>query len=150
MSIEIERKFLVKNDSFLSSATECREIAQGYLCTDPSATVRVRISGEKAWITVKSSGSDIARPEWEYSIPVDDARQMLEACCGGRTVAKKRYIVPFEGLVWEVDVFEGRHAGLVVAEVELPSEDCPVTLPSFVGEEVTGDARYYNSSLSQA
>lgn len=149
MAKEIERKFLVISDSFIKNAVSSREISQGYLCTNPDATVRVRISGPDAWLTVKSRNHGAARGEWEYPVPVDDARSMLAECCAGRSLEKTRYIVPAaeEGLKWEIDVFHGRHEGLVVAEIELLSEDTPFTRPPFIGEEVTGNPRYYNSVL---
>lgn len=149
MAKEIERKFLVTDPGFKTAATSCREISQGYLCTDPDTTVRVRISGPQAWLTVKSRNHGAARGEWEYEIPADDAREMIAECCGGRVLEKTRYIVPAaeKGLKWEIDVFHGRHEGLIVAEIELPSEDTPFSLPAFIGKEVTGDVRYYNSVL---
>lgn len=150
MALEIERKFLVVNSDYRTSAVAVKSIAQGYLCTDPDTTVRVRIAGSEAFLTVKSRNRGAVRGEWEYEIPLEDARELM-ACCGKRTLEKKRYIVEAEnGLRWEVDEFGGRHAGLVVAEIELPSEDTPFALPSFVGQEVTGDVAYYNSTLSHS
>lgn len=149
MSKEIERKFLVTDDSYKAAATDKLEIAQGYLSTDADATVRVRISGEKAWLTVKSRNRGAVRGEWEYAVPVGDAREMLASCCGGRLIEKTRYIVDAGGgLRWEVDEFHGRHQGLVVAEIELPAEDTPFVKAPFVGREVTGEPEYYNSSLA--
>lgn len=149
MAKEIERKFLVISDNFINEAVSSREISQGYLCTNPDATVRVRISGREAWLTVKSRNHGATRGEWEYPVPVDDARRMITECCGGCSLEKTRYIVPATeaGLQWEVDVFHGHHEGLILAEIELPAEDTSFTLPSFVGKEVTGDTRYYNSVL---
>lgn len=146
MAKEIERKFLVVNDAFFSMASRSVDIEQGYLCTDPDSTVRVRIKGDEAFITVKSRNYGATRNEWEYSIPVSDAREMMECCRG--VIKKRRFLVPYDGLVWEVDVFGGRHSGLVVAEVEIGSEDVRLSLPPFVGEEVTSDPRYYNSVLA--
>lgn len=146
MAKEIERKFLVANDTFFSMASRSVDIEQGYLCTDPDSTVRVRIKGDEAFITVKSRNQGATRNEWEYPIPVGDACEMMECCRG--VIKKKRFLVPYDGLVWEVDVFGGRHSGLVVAEVEIESEDVRLSLPPFVGEEVTGDPRYYNSVLA--
>lgn len=148
MAKEIERKFLVINSTYKVLATDSRDMAQGYLSSDIEATVRVRISGDKAWITVKSRNRGAVRDEWEYEIPVNDAREML-AICKGKVIEKTRYYVPDGGLTWEIDEFHGEHAGLVVAEVELPDADYPVSLPTFVGDEVTGDPRYYNSTLSK-
>lgn len=148
MSKEIERKFLVKDNSFVAMATEKRSISQGYLSTYPEATVRVRIADGRAWLTVKGRNAGAVRDEWEYGVPAADADEMLDRCCGERRVDKTRHIIPFGGQTWEVDVFGGRLAGLIVAEVELESADAAVELPPFVGREVTDDARYYNSVLS--
>ena len=151
MAKEIERKYLVTDDSYKSSAIRKTVIRQGYLSTDPDATVRIRIAGEKAYITIKSRNEGCVRNEWEYPVPTEDALQML-GCCKGRTIEKTRYIVPagHDNLKWEVDEFHGRHDGLVLAEIELPSEGYGFALAPFVGNEVTGDPRYYNSALSEA
>ena len=147
MAKEIERKFLVENANFEAFSTRSYEITQGYLSRRVDATVRVRIRDDKAFLTVKGRNQGIVRDEWEYEIPVSDARDMLDRCAEGAVLSKTRHIVPFEGHVWEVDVFHGSHEGLVVAEVELPSDDAEFPLPSFVGKEVTGDPRYYNSNM---
>lgn len=150
MALEIERKFLVLNSDYRANAVGVKVIAQGYLCADPDTTVRVRIAGEQAFVTIKSRNCGAVRGEWEYEIPLADGRELL-GCCGGRTVEKTRYLVPAsDGYIWEVDEFGGRHAGLVVAEIELPAEDAAFHLPTFVGEEVTGNPAYYNSVLSQS
>lgn len=148
MAKEIERKFLVNGDGYKSAATGCRHIEQGYLSTSADATVRVRIADERGFITVKSRNRGAERGEWEYEIPVADARAMI-ALCGGNTLRKTRWLVPAgEGLTWEVDEFGGRLDGLTVAEIELPATDTPLPpLPPFIGREVTGDPRYYNSQL---
>lgn len=148
MGKEIERKFLVCDSSFVAMATESAEIMQAYLSVNADSTVRVRIFGSKAFITVKGRNEGIVRDEWEYGIPVADAREMIQRCCGGSVLEKIRYKVPFHNRTWEVDVFKGRLEGLVIAEVELPSADTLVQLPPFAGREVTGDTRYYNSMLS--
>lgn len=146
MGKEIERKFLVVGTSFVDRATASHTIAQGYLSTDPDRTVRVRILDDKGFITVKTRNSGAVRGEWEYEIPVADARELLPACL--KTLEKTRYVVPAgDGLRWEVDVFAGRLDGLVLAEIELPEADTPFQKPGFIGEEVTGDPRYYNSNL---
>lgn len=148
MSLEIERKFLVNSTSYRTLAVKSFHIVQAYLSTDADATVRVRIKDDEAYITVKSRNSGAVRHEWEYPIPVGDARAMIEHCCGDRVLEKTRYLVPgADGYVWEVDEFGGRHQGLVVAEIELPSEDTPFGKPDFIAEEVTGDPAYYNSVL---
>ena len=146
MGKEIERKYLVKDDSYLHMASGNVEIVQGYLSADADATVRVRLWGDKGRLTVKSRNRGAVRGEWEYSVPESDAREML-GLCGSRVLEKTRYQVPFCGRIWEVDVFHGRHTGLVLAEVELDSETQAYELPPFVGTEVTGDPRYYNSNL---
>lgn len=127
-------------------------IVQGYLSTLKEATVRVRLVGsdgaEHGYLTVKGVNRGAVRGEWEYEIPVSDARQLLELS-QSRIIDKMRYVVPYAGMAWEVDEFGGDHAGLVLAEVEMPTVDTEVVLPPFVGDEVTGDARYYNSTLAQ-
>lgn len=148
MSLEIERKFIVNSDLYKSMSTSRHHIEQYYLSTDKSRTVRVRIIDDKhAYLTIKGVNIGVTRQEWEYEIPVDDAREMI-GLCEGKGLSKWRYIVPWEGHTWEVDVFEGRLMGLVVAEVEIGAENEDVVLPPFVGEEVSGDKRYYNSVLS--
>lgn len=147
MAIEIERKYLVANDSFRSLAIKAITIWQGYLSTDPDATVRLRIADDRAYITIKSRNKGAARGEWEYEIPLADALAMKPLCKA--TLAKVRHIVPDGGHVWEVDEFGGRHSGLALAEIELRSEDEHFDLPPFVGDEVTGDPKYYNSNLSK-
>ena len=147
MAKEIERKFLVTGDSYRALSSGSKHIEQAYLNRDPRATVRVRIVDGEARLTVKGINDGAVRDEWEYAIPVSDAREMIDRCATGRVIVKTRFIVPFGGRTWEVDEFEGSLTGLVVAEVELPTADAEVSLPPFAGEEVTGDPRYYNSSL---
>lgn len=147
MSKEIERKFLVINDSYKSMATHSIEIIQGYLSRKIEATVRVRITGDTARLTVKGANSGIVRNEWEYDIPLIDAREMLSDCASGRVISKTRYVVPYGGSVWEVDNFHGDLEGLTVAEIELPDKESDFRLPPFVGREVSGDPAYYNSNL---
>ena len=148
MALEIERKFLVVSDAYRELASEVHTIEQGYICRVPNGIVRVRVLDERAFITVKTRKVGIVRYEWEYEIPVAEAREMLAKVCGGSSVSKRRYIVPTaDGRRWEIDEFGGKHAGLVVAEIELPSENAPFERPGFIGGEVTGDARYYNSNL---
>lgn len=147
MAIEIERKFLVDDlDAALAGSVACERIAQGYLSADPDATVRVRIRGERGFLTVKSRNRGAERGEWEYEIPEADVRELL-ALSRTPIVDKVRHRVPFGGLMWEVDVFS-RPAGLVLAEVELPRADARITLPYWVGREVTSDPRYFNSNLA--
>lgn len=149
MAKEIERKFLVKDNSFDQMTIGRRHICQAYLCDRPEATVRLRVSDDRAFITVKGKNSGAVRDEWEYDIPVADAVEMAGRLAGGWSIDKVRHIVPFGGHTWEVDVFHGRHEGLVLAEVELDSDEAEVELPPFVGEEVTGVTDYYNSVLAK-
>ena len=145
---EIERKFLVTGD-FKKHATKQTKIVQGFLSTVPERTVRVRIKGDKGFLTVKGIGnqSGASRFEWEKEISVEDAQDLLAICEPG-VIDKTRFIVPAgNGLVFEVDEFYGTNEGLTVAEIELPSEDTPFEKPDWLGEEVTGDVRYYNSML---
>jgi adenylate cyclase len=120
---------------------------QGYLTSDPVRTVRVRIEGERAVITIKSKSTGATRGEWEYEIPVPDAAELLERLCEQPLVEKVRHRIGYKGHTWEVDEFQGENAGLVVAEIELGSEDEAFEKPDWIGQEVTGDPRYYNSSL---
>ena len=149
MAKEIERKFLVDGTTYRDLSCSRVVISQGYLCRDPERTARVRIFGERACLTVKSASVGPVRDEWEYSIPVDDAARMMTLCTG-RIIRKTRYIVDAgDGLRWEVDEFDGDLAPLVLAEIELPSASYPLpTLPGFIGREVTGEPRYFNSALA--
>ena len=149
MGIEIEHKFLVKNDSYRSMAVSESEIMQGFLSRVPERTVRVRARGDKGFITIKGKGSGAAHPEFEYEVPLDDAKQML-SMCEPPVINKTRYIVMHDGNRWEVDEFHGELQGLVIAELEVVSEEYRFSLPPFVGLEVTGDRRYYNSQLGVA
>lgn len=146
---EIERKFLVKSE-FRHLATAEYKICQGYLVADPQRTVRVRIKGDKGYLTIKgaSTADGLSRFEWEKEIAANEAEMLLKLCLPG-AIEKTRYIVPFGGLTFEVDEFFGENAGLVMAEVELKSATQQVSLPEWIGQEVTGDKRYYNSYLSQ-
>jgi adenylate cyclase len=145
MGIEIERKFLVTGDGWRQGTGLA--YAQGYLNRDPQRTVRVRIAGGKAFLTVKGASKGATRAEFEYAIPVDDAAQLLELS-DGPVVRKVRRVIEHAGSTWEVDEFEGDNAGLVLAEVELESEGQAYSKPEWLGREVTGDPRYYNSSLA--
>ncbi len=151
MAIEIERKFLVCNDSWRKDEhgqpVMGTVFRQGYMA-DGDATVRVRIQGAQARLTIKGKTQGMSRLEFEYEIPMGDAIQMLDSLCKKPLVEKTRYVRQENGLTWEIDVFEGENRGLVLAEVELESEDQQVQLPEWVGEEVTHDRRYYNVNLS--
>ena len=149
MHIETERKFLVRNLEFKEEAKECLHMEQGYISRSEGKTVRVRISGAQAFLTIKGpSANGISRLEWEKEITVDDAEDLMQLCCGG-TIIKDRYIIPAgNGRFFEVDEFFGDNAGLVVAEIELGEEDESFIHPAWLGKEVTGDRRYYNSELT--
>jgi adenylate cyclase len=144
MGIEIERKFLVSGSDWRDS--DPVYFCQGYLNADKFRTVRVRVAGGEGFLTIKGPTSGASRFEFEYSIPVDDARELFKLC-DGPLIEKHRRFIDYGGLTWEVDEFLGENEGLIVAEVELQSEDQVLDLPSWIGVEVTGDQRYYNSSL---
>lgn len=146
MGLEIERKYLVKDDSYRAMTEESHMIRQGYLQRDPSRTVRIRTYDSKGFITVKGITKGCTRIEYEYEIPLEDASRML-ALCDGRVISKVRNIVHHMGMKWEVDEFLDDLSPLTVAEIELPDEDFKFELPDFIGEEVTGDPKYYNSNL---
>ncbi len=147
--LEIERKFSVKSTNFLANAKESYKITQGYLNTDKNRTVRIRIKGEKGFITVKglSSADGLSRFEWEKEINIKDAEALL-LLCEDFVIDKTRYLIPFDTIVFEVDVFEGANEGLVIAEVELETTDQQFDKPEWLGEELTGDERFYNAYLS--
>lgn len=146
MSKEIEHKYLVKNDSYKEMAQSHVRIIQGYLNRTPKSTVRLRKYGDVAFLTIKSKNIADSRDEFEYEIPVSDFEQMIKIC-DGRIIDKTRYIVNYEGYKWEVDEFHNDLAHLIIAEVELAYSHHNYPLPPFVGEEVTGNDKYYNSNL---
>lgn len=147
MAKEIERKYLVLNDEYRVMASECHQIKQGYLSTRKEATVRVRIMDKLAFITVKGITEGCTRSEWEYQIPYGDAEEMLKLA-QGIIIDKTRYVVKTGGYTWEIDEFHGKHDGLVLAEIELNNEKETFPIPPFIGEEVTGNVAYYNSTLA--
>jgi CYTH domain-containing protein len=146
VGVEIERKFLVASDAWRALGTPAL-LRQGYLNADPARTVRVRIEGQGAAITIKSKNVGATRGEWEYPIPLLDAAELLDGLCERPLIEKYRRRIDYHGHVWEVDEFLGENAGLVVAEIELGGADDVFARPDWIGEEVTGDPRYYNSSL---
>ena len=146
MAKEIERKFLVKNESFKLFSTGVI-YRQGYLNRDKERTVRVRVAGELAFITIKGLTNGMERLEFEYRIPLEDANEMLETICVKPFIEKLRYKIMSDGHIWEVDEFIGDNEGLTVAEVELKSPEEHVIIPDWVGPEVTGDLMYFNSNL---
>ena len=146
MAKEIERKFLVKGDAWRSLA-EGVSYRQGYLNSQKERTVRIRTVGEKAYLTVKGPTRGVTRTEFEYEIPYEDCLAMLEELAEKPIIEKKRHRIPAGSYVWEVDEFFGVNEGLILAEIELPSEDAVFEKPDWIGEEVSGDPRYFNSSL---
>jgi adenylate cyclase len=148
--IEIERKFLVKSEEFKTISFSKNEIAQGYLNSNPERTVRVRIKGNQGYLTIKGKGNEtgMSRLEWEKEIPIDEAKMLLNLCESG-VISKMRYEVKFGNHVYEVDVFFGENEGLIIAEIELESEDEAFEKPNWLGDEVTNNEKYYNSYLSK-
>jgi adenylate cyclase len=149
VATEIERKYLVNTDRWVAEPSQGRRYRQGYICAEYDRVVRVRTVGDEGFVTIKGATQGIARLEFEYAIPVGDAREMLERLCAWPLIEKTRYRVPVAGRTWDVDVFEGENAGLVVAEVELPSADAEVVLPAWAGAEVSADPRYHNANLAR-
>jgi CYTH domain-containing protein len=147
MATEIERKFLTTDKVDWAALGQGQEFCQVYLSLKPEATVRLRIAGEQAFLTIKGKTSGISRTEFEYPIPVTDARQMLAQLCEKPLIEKTRYFIPYGQHTWEVDVFSGDNQGLVVAEIELKHSDETFLSPQWLGQEVSNDARYFNSNL---
>ncbi|WP_283151361.1 CYTH domain-containing protein [Silvimonas soli] len=146
MAQEIERKFLLSSEDWRNQAENATRIAQGYLNADPARTVRVRIKGEQGFLTIKGKNEGITRAEYEYPIPLGDAAELLQLC--PTVLDKTRHEIRNGGFLWEIDEFAGDNAGLIVAEIELPTADTEFVKPDWLGAEVSGDARYYNSALS--
>lgn len=146
MSVEIERKFLVRGSAW-KTLGQGVAIRQGYLSTNPDRVVRVRIEDDKATLTIKGRTNGITRGEWEYAIPLADADQLLNDLCERPLIEKTRTRILYEGMTWEVDEFFGDNLGLVVAEIELESEAQAFSKPDWIAEEVTDDARYFNANL---
>ncbi|MBT91431.1 MAG: adenylate cyclase [Deltaproteobacteria bacterium] len=148
MGMEIERKFLVLNEDWKVGAVGTF-LHQGYLNRHPQRSVRVRVKGQQAVLTIKGMVSEISRFEYEYPVPLADAEHMLKELCEPPTLEKTRYLVECEEMCWEIDEFHGDNAGLVVAEIELENEEQPFAKPPWLGEEVSRDPRYLNINLSQ-
>ena len=148
--MEIERKYLVTSDSYKQMAVARYHICQGYISREKTGTVRIRITDDKAYLTIKGkpAAGHFARYEWEKEIDVQEAKELMQLC-QGTIIDKTRWIVPAaeEGFKWEVDEFHGKHEGLTIAEIELTSEEQEVEKPDFVGEDVTSDPRYYNANM---
>lgn len=151
MAVEIERKFLVNGEGWRQGVEAALRMHQGYISVNADKTVRVRIvdgpDGRRGWLTIKGRARGLARPEFEYEIPFEDGVEMLDLFCQGRTLEKVRHHVPWEGHLWEVDVFEGNNEGLILAEIELDEDDEAFEIPPWVGQEVSGDVRYFNARL---
>lgn len=146
MPVEIERKFLVNGVAWKQDAAGVL-FRQGYLSVSKERTVRVRVAGEQGFLTIKGATTGIARAEFEYAIPLDEANEMLDTLCLKPLIEKRRYRVPYGQSLWEVDEFLGENLGLVVAEIELCDAQQEIDLPEWIGREVSDDARYFNSSL---
>ena len=149
MATEIEHKFLVANDDWRAFVTHSENYQQGYLNSDETSSVRVRIAGEKAWLNIKSATIGTQRLEFEYEIPVADAQQMIVTLCHKPLIEKTRYFIKQAPHTWEIDVFTGENQGLIVAEIELSAIGEAFHKPAWLGEEVTEDVRYYNNNLSR-
>ncbi len=149
MAEEIERKFLLRNDDWRSAVVETCDYRQGYMANTDRCSIRVRLSSDRAHINLKGAALTIRRLEYDYEIPYEDGLEMLERFCQDAIVEKRRHIVPYEGHRWEIDVFTGENAGLVVAEIELGSIDEDFVRPPWLGEEVSDDPRYYNVYLAR-
>lgn len=149
MAIEIERKFLLRNDDWRDEVYASQRLSQGYLCQGENKAIRVRIAGDQAHLNIKTTGDGLHRLEFEYAIPLEDARQLLDEVAKRPWIDKTRHLVKRGKHTWEIDEFHGDNAGLIVAEIELDSADEAFERPDWLGEEVTQDRRYYNSSLSE-
>jgi adenylate cyclase len=149
MALEIERKFLLRNDDWRSEVKQSFFLRQGYLNAEQRCSVRVRTSGLHAWLNIKGATVGAERLEFEYEIPLADANILLDQLSHGPVIEKTRHLVEVGGHLWEIDVFAGDNAGLVVAEIELEHADEPFEKPSWAGEEVTHDIRYYNTMLAR-
>jgi adenylate cyclase len=147
MGKEIERKFLVKGDSWRGPGRGIL-VRQGHLSTDPERVVRVRTAGKRGYVTIKGKGQGLTRPEYEYGIPPREAAEILDTLCVGSIIEKTRYHVEYEGRTWEIDEFHGDNQGLVIAELELEREDEDFEIPEWIGEEVSDDPRYLNVNLA--
>ena len=149
MALEIERKFLICSDEWRTQVTHRELLRQGYLSSGSQCSIRARVAGEQAWLNLKARRSGMTRLEFEYPIPVADANEILDELAQGPILEKYRHLIPAGEYVWEVDEFLGANAGLIVAEIELPSENAQFGRPSWLGQEVTEDERYYNFNLAQ-
>ena len=149
MPQEVERKYLVCNDRWRSQVVRQYTIRQGYLCVDPERTIRVRLRDRVGFLTIKGKSNGIVRAEYEYEIPASEASELLDTLCLRPLIEKTRHCVEFSGLTWEIDEFSGENANLIIAEVELASAEQAISLPDWIGMEVSRDRRYFNAYLSQ-
>ncbi|MCP5500837.1 MAG: CYTH domain-containing protein [Leptospiraceae bacterium] len=149
MGLEIERKFLVKIDK-LPELSEGKEIQQGYISSEGAAVIRIRIMAEKAFLTIKSNSPGLSRLEFEYAIPMNDAKDMIQQLCKGKYIKKKRYTLQVAKHTWEIDVFEDENKGLIIAEIELETESESFELPDWIEKEVTSEKKYYNANLMKS
>ena len=147
MATEIERKFLILNDNWRKEADDGIHIIQGYMGSNEKSSIRIRVNGQNANLNIKSKTIGIQRSEYDYAIPLDEAKEMLDALCDAPLIEKTRYHVMHDGHKWEVDVFAGENEGLVVAELELSSPDEKFSKPDWAGDDVSEDPRYYNICL---
>lgn len=148
MAREIERKFLVTNDTWRPQVVARSHYRQGYLANTARCSVRVRVAGDRGSLNIKSATLDIVRTEFEYAIPKQEAEEMLAGFCEGELIEKMRHFVRYGGFTWEIDVFEGANQGLILAEIELEHEEAEFALPPWAGAEVSDDPRYYNVYLA--
>ncbi|NEO28017.1 MAG: CYTH domain-containing protein [Kamptonema sp. SIO4C4] len=146
MAQEIERKFLVKGEDWRNLGRG-EVYRQGYFPTEEGCTIRVRVVGDRAYLTIKGKTQGVSRTEFEYTIPVAEAEEMLETLCDRPLIEKTRYRINYHNFIWEIDEFQGENAGLILAEVELSSEEQEIPLPAWIGQEVSHDPRYFNINL---
>ncbi len=149
MAIEIEHKFLLANENWRNYIDHSAAMRQGYLTSNSHSSVRVRLSGEKAWLNIKSATVGNQRHEYEYEIPAHDADEIIATLCRKPLIEKIRHYVYHDNHTWEIDEFSGENKGLIVAEIELSKQNEKFTIPDWIGKEVTDDLRYYNNNLSQ-
>ncbi len=149
MAIEIEHKFLLANETWREQISHSVIYKQGYLTSQATSSIRVRISDKQAWLNIKSATIGTQRSEYEYEIPLSDAHEILDSLCSKPVIEKTRHLVTHENHQWEIDEFTGENAGLIVAEIELKMADETFAKPDWLGEEVTQDVRYYNNNLAQ-
>lgn len=149
MATEIEHKYIVTDNTYMQGAVSSRYFSQGYLTTDKECVVRVRITENRAYLTIKGKNTEATRHEYEFEIERATAQAMLDTLCQLPTIEKTRYIYPYKNHTWEIDCFHGDNEGLIIAEIELTDENEQYEKPTFIGKNVTGIPRYYNSGLSQ-